>query len=997
MFTKNPFFILIFFIYLSSLKISFSQKLYSHYDYDKIFSTFESLSKTCSHYIKIDTSQSRYNLDSFKNCGNKPCMNLLVFLTDFDSYTLDRPSYYISSSIHGDEVIGSSSMVEFAKYFCESYDYKKNSLYHNILKTKLIIMTPMTNAYGYYNKQREEKVYIESSNKYLNIDPNRDFPYYNNKNEILNCMRTLSARTINEIFNEFIISGAITFHGGDNVLGYPWGNFLHITKDNRNKKISTEAPDFNAFNSIGKMMVKFSHSEKNQKNDINKYGLGDMTSTVYALDGALEDWAYGGWEKYELLKGDNINPIKACKPDSFNKNYNMFWNFSNINYTFNYDYKLRCLIYLAEASYNKIPEEKKYGINDFDIKEDSRDIFDFYQTTNFFGHIPRNMRLVYTGVDLISASIYLDIKNIKSIPDLNNNKIQYNIPFIFMGCLNLRKYSIYKIPFDHVTKELFDKNYFDEKLNSKMTTLIYQYNNIECYYKDNTYYNFTLEIPYNKTLRNLGKYDDPLHRFIRPGGDYDFLGNNLNFKKNNLFNKKGNLYLIRGEAPDENWGMQGNPDPNVKPQSHVVRSKIDKNYLVRNGNYTIKSNYFFYSYPIIVLNDEDNNDNNIKIVDDIDSFFYEDEFNLMKLIINSINNKEFIINSQIRFIKVNNDNNLLTSENIFDVNIRLDIKLNQQEKNLIKEKDNINVLSSILLSNEENNTNLNSNCSIFVNDEKDIFIRCKILKAKTGIYIRQKLSNTIIVFNVKKDNKNFLEFFGIFSFDNDNKGKFTEDNLMLCTNNLLSYINNDKNNNDIYYKLDINKISNTKLKITFDVNINNNKYLNHNFLILFPFCEEIFFLNNQNKEKIIDIKENSESKILGKLIHIIPIEKEIYEEIQKSKIIFKNINNDISNITLELNKINKKYDSYESIPCSIMPHHFFNNEDSKNELKDLFININIKNNDTNINIYLIIGIISEIILVIIIIYIIIRIIKKCRKKYNKFNEEPVEISNSSNS
>ena len=110
------------------IKISFSQKLYTHYDYDQIFQSFEELSKTCSQYIKIDTSQSRYNLDSYKNCGKKPCMNLIVFLTDFESYTLDRPSYYISSSIHGDEVIGSSSLVEFAKYFCNSYEYKKNRI-----------------------------------------------------------------------------------------------------------------------------------------------------------------------------------------------------------------------------------------------------------------------------------------------------------------------------------------------------------------------------------------------------------------------------------------------------------------------------------------------------------------------------------------------------------------------------------------------------------------------------------------------------------------------------------------------------------------------------------------------------------------------------------------------------------------------------------------------------------------------------------------------------
>ena len=142
-------------------------------------------------------------------------------------------------------------------------------------------------------------------------------------------------------------------------------------------------------------MVKFSSSEKNEKNNIKQYGLGDMTSTVYPLDGALEDWAYGGWEFFQSKNTSDINPIKICKPDSFNKDYNMLWNYNdNNNNEYFYDYKLRCLIYLAEASNNKIPDEKEYGINDFDLEGNTRDVFDFYKTNNFYGHIPRNMRLV---------------------------------------------------------------------------------------------------------------------------------------------------------------------------------------------------------------------------------------------------------------------------------------------------------------------------------------------------------------------------------------------------------------------------------------------------------------------------------------------------------------------------------------------------------------------------------------------------------------------------
>ena len=136
-----------------------SQTEYIHYDYDQVMSIFEDLSNTCSHYIRIDTSQKRYNLDTVRGCGkNKNCTNLIVFMTDFDTYTLERPAYYISGLLHGDEVIGPSSVTEFAKYFCDTYNENKNSLYHNILKNKIIIMTPMTNSFGYYNRLREEKI-----------------------------------------------------------------------------------------------------------------------------------------------------------------------------------------------------------------------------------------------------------------------------------------------------------------------------------------------------------------------------------------------------------------------------------------------------------------------------------------------------------------------------------------------------------------------------------------------------------------------------------------------------------------------------------------------------------------------------------------------------------------------------------------------------------------------------------------------------------------------
>ena len=149
-------------------------------------------------------------------------------------------------------------------------------------------------------------------------------------------------------------------------------------------------------------------------------------------------------------------------------------------------------------------------------------------------------------------------------------------------------------------------------------------------------------------MRNIQENDknkDPMHYFERPGGNYDYLGNTLGVKLVNgtlkkITDKKGSIFFIKGEGPDQDWGKQENPDPKVKPQSHVVRSKLNSNYSIKNGNYSLKSNYYIYSYPVVAYDDGE-----IQIVDDIDSFFYESEIKYMELIMNS-NNKEYDIWSQ---------------------------------------------------------------------------------------------------------------------------------------------------------------------------------------------------------------------------------------------------------------------------------------------------------------------------------------------------------------
>jgi predicted deacylase len=93
---------------------------------------------------------------------------------------------YISGTLHGDERIGPNVAYYLMEYLIYNYGVDEDITY--LLKHREIIITPMTNAVGYYHNEREERV-NKSSSEYANnndrtifnhpysFDINRDFPY----------------------------------------------------------------------------------------------------------------------------------------------------------------------------------------------------------------------------------------------------------------------------------------------------------------------------------------------------------------------------------------------------------------------------------------------------------------------------------------------------------------------------------------------------------------------------------------------------------------------------------------------------------------------------------------------------------------------------------------------------------------------------------------------------------------------------------------------------
>jgi len=114
-----------------------------------------------------------------------------------------------------------------------------------LLRHREIIVTPMTNAVGYHAGKREETLNTRlSRNKGKSVDINRDFPY--NQRSPKNCMNSIAGRVVYRIFAENLIVSSITFHGGTNVVSYPWGSRNHLNK---------EAPDHVALHTVGEAMV----------------------------------------------------------------------------------------------------------------------------------------------------------------------------------------------------------------------------------------------------------------------------------------------------------------------------------------------------------------------------------------------------------------------------------------------------------------------------------------------------------------------------------------------------------------------------------------------------------------------------------------------------------------------------------------------------------------------------------------------------------------------
>lgn len=305
-------------------------------------------------FLKIDNVFEKYPEIEAPPCGaeRKACVSPLIELGDLQKGSEgDNRVVLIVAGFHGNEVVGTNALFQFLRglprYLRRSKDLSA------LLGGVRLLLLPMVNVAGFEKLEREEPMPGGGS-----FDPNRDFPF--DAGTSGRCLRTTTARILLRIFAEFEVVGTLTYHGGDNSVSYPWGNFAH--------EAQPRSPDHRGFAAVAEILAASAGGVP--KHGLAPYATGTLQDVVYNVHGGFEDWAYAAsW--------DHRNVPQACRdaPEPYDRPRHS-------------EVSNRAFVFLVEAGFAKVPLKETMG-NRLAFFEPKHPLADP-------GHVSRNLNLIST-------------------------------------------------------------------------------------------------------------------------------------------------------------------------------------------------------------------------------------------------------------------------------------------------------------------------------------------------------------------------------------------------------------------------------------------------------------------------------------------------------------------------------------------------------------------------------------------------------------------------
>ena len=545
-------------------------------------------------FLQVTTSQEKYGLPAAGGDSDCPfydakgCPNYILEIQDYtvhppDSYSSNHlPEVFWSGCLHGDERVGPTATIEAVALLleaaqCEALpggganagEVQQAKLCRRTLKakgidavhrkwlarlvtTRRIIVTPMTNALGYFRNTREEG----------GVDPNRDFPY--DLTDASLCMQTIAGRTLNEIYREHMFQLALTFHGGMEVVGYEWGAPTWL---------GHYSPDHTAQDSIASAYSRYGGGWSKSK----PYNYGTMNDLVYYVRGGMEDWAYAAsWDQDRVIQ---------CQPKTFGGYPADKTKYNNST--------LRVFNMLVETSDLKEPPKSDLG--------SSLDVMN--RDTKQNGHVSRNIRLALLAAELVEP--YVSIVSVDELvvqddlPPMSKrdgrscqrqkafliakDATEVNIQFTVGGAMSINQVDIWYAKWDDVPVDQLDC------ISQPSGTDGFQKGTILGAVNGTGFFSRAGSHPRPDTGSELtDATTGPIFKakITVPSG----------------VKTLDQLVILASARVDQDWANgRPNTEPNVKPQSHVVNARTNPDWHHESADKHVKGRLDWFSSPVTIV------------------------------------------------------------------------------------------------------------------------------------------------------------------------------------------------------------------------------------------------------------------------------------------------------------------------------------------------------------------------------------------------------------
>ena len=252
-----------------------------------------------------------------------------------------------------------------------------------LVSTRRIVVLPTPNSSGYYLEQRNENYINPNGQSTKGIDPNRDFPYNQAPSQ---CMKSITARTINELFLENLFQMSMTYHGGIENITFEWGasgvpGNNRVSPDDVAQRILADKMSIYA----GEL---YSSGQLNTSRNGRFYETGDMNDILFPVNGGFEDYAYAGsWETQ--LQAEQCTPFTYDGYPAEKTQYD--------------DATLRTFNILVEISRTKNPPSSQLGTN--------VDLFNApfaFDNNSNNGYAAKHIRTALMAIDMVEPYVEIN-------------------------------------------------------------------------------------------------------------------------------------------------------------------------------------------------------------------------------------------------------------------------------------------------------------------------------------------------------------------------------------------------------------------------------------------------------------------------------------------------------------------------------------------------------------------------------------------------------------